>query len=583
MRASQAAFDLIIAEEVTSRATYERKYRRPEWPGASSGATVGIGYDLGQTDKKTIIADWRGRVSETMLAAMVSASGATGAAGRAATARIRSAVDIPWDVAIAVHKERVVPRWEARVIAALPNTDKLSGDSFGALLSLTFNRGPSFGMAGPRYQEMRNIKAHMKAEAFDRIPAEFRAMKRLWPNLAGLRKRRDTEAALFERGLSDASSDNSDETTWSESIMATWPKDNQAALIEFYGDPGAGAVAPQIITITPPFKMYYDGKLLSRLSFHKKAAPALLAALNKVWEYYGKNQAVIDSLGISKTAGTYNHRLIRGSSSKWSNHAYGAAIDINAEENGFNVAGNIPLPMIAAFKSEGARWGGDYSGRKDPMHFEFCSSGEPKRTFAQWLAHYKCPPTYSGAAPVAGAPHFDESVEIQVVQTRLKELGYHEVGEIDGRWGGRTAGAITAFKNDRHLVGLPVIDAALKAELQKAKDEAWVRPIAPERSEATADELAPKLPEVQAAKTAERLGFWGSIVAGFTTATTAVGNYISENVQWISSVKDFIISLPWPVWVGFGVGLTVLAYVISRKSGEAKDEATKAYQEGSRT
>lgn len=201
MRSSQAAFDLIVAEEVSSQATYTRKYRRPEWPGASSGATVGIGYDLGQTPKSTVISDWKGRVSDDMLDAMVSACGHTGAAGKAATRRIRNQVDIPWDVAIAVHKERVIPRWEAKVEAALPNTDKLSPDCFGALLSLTFNRGPSFNQSGERYREMRAIKAHMAAQAFDEIPGEFRSMKRLWPNLAGLRRRRDTEAKLFEKGL----------------------------------------------------------------------------------------------------------------------------------------------------------------------------------------------------------------------------------------------------------------------------------------------------------------------------------------------------------------------------------------------
>lgn len=204
MRSSKAAFDLIVEEEVSSRATYEKKYRRPEWPGASSGATVGIGYDLGQTGRDTIRSDWEGRVSASMLNAMLSASGATGAAGKTMTARVRNQIDIPWDVALAVHEECVIPRWEARVAKALPNTDRLSADCFGALLSLTFNRGPSFSNSGDRYREMRNIKAHMASGNFGAIPNEFRAMKRLWPNLKGLLRRRDREAALFQRGLAAA-------------------------------------------------------------------------------------------------------------------------------------------------------------------------------------------------------------------------------------------------------------------------------------------------------------------------------------------------------------------------------------------
>lgn len=198
---SDRAFNLIVVEEVSSQAVYTKKYRRPEWPGASSGATVGIGYDLGQTARETIRKDWEGRVSASMLDAMMGASGYTGQAGKIATGSIKSLVDIPWETAIAVHRECVLPRWETTTRKHLPNCDKLSGDSFGALVSLTFNRGPSFSNAGERYREMRAIKDHMAAQRFGSIPAEFRSMKRLWPDLPGLQKRRDREAEMFRDGL----------------------------------------------------------------------------------------------------------------------------------------------------------------------------------------------------------------------------------------------------------------------------------------------------------------------------------------------------------------------------------------------
>lgn len=153
--------------------------------------------------------------------------------------------------------------------------------------------------------------------------------------------------------------------------MANWPRDVQSELIKFYGDPGNGEVAKQLVRVVPPFQMYYDGRPLKSISFHKKAAPALKAALDEIWEHYGRNQAVIDRLGISKCAGTYNPRKVRGGNN-WSSHAFGAAIDFNAAENGFNMKSTIPQPVIDAFKRQGARWGGDYRGRKDPMHFEFC-------------------------------------------------------------------------------------------------------------------------------------------------------------------------------------------------------------------
>lgn len=157
--------------------------------------------------------------------------------------------------------------------------------------------------------------------------------------------------------------------------MGKWPADNQSALLKFYGTPGP-EVERQLVSVVPPFQMYYEGQPIKSIRFHKKAAAALKAALDEIWDHYGHDQRKIDALGISKYAGAYNPRKIRGSATKWSNHAYGAAIDLNAEDNGFGRGhGNIPQPVIDAFKRQGARWGGDYRGRTDPMHFEFCDGG----------------------------------------------------------------------------------------------------------------------------------------------------------------------------------------------------------------
>lgn len=405
--------------------------------------------------------------------------------------------------------------------------------------------------------------------------------------------------------------------------MTRWPKDNQIALIKFYGDPGTSEVAHQLVKVTPPFKMYYDGKLLNTLSFHKKAAPALLAALNKVWDYYGRNQTTINKLGMSKTAGTYNPRKVRGSATKWSNHAYGAAIDINAEQNGFHVVGNIPLVMIAAFKSEGARWGGDYKGRKDPMHFEFCESGEPKRSFEEWLVALgvKEKPTTTKVKTVsvsvaAEMPLMDFASEmpkpvvtpkpasavlvadqiergdpeIFSIQSRLKAMMYNP-GGLDGVWGGMTAGAISGFINDRHIsLNSPTsadefndIKDELKAALAVAESARFTRPIAPERALATPEELAPKMQEVEASIKVERLGFWGSIAAGFSATLTGIAKFFQDATEWLSPIKDFVGDLPWPVWVGGALMLSGALYYISVKGGQAKNAATQAYQEGTRT
>lgn len=209
---SKEAFDLIVQEEVSSQQAYEAKYRHPEWPGGNSGVTIGIGYDLRFSTVEQMRADWGPHLPPAMIAALEPACAANGNSGqqgedaRALAHRLKASVDVPWDAAMRVFAERDMPKWSNIVANALPNADKLSPDSFGALVSLTYNRGASFNRSESRYAEMRNIKVHMTESDFGKIPAELRSMKRLWPDLRGLRDRRDHEAQLFERGLTAQSS-----------------------------------------------------------------------------------------------------------------------------------------------------------------------------------------------------------------------------------------------------------------------------------------------------------------------------------------------------------------------------------------
>lgn len=72
----------------------------------------------------------------------------------------------------------------------------------------------------------------------------------------------------------------------------------------------------------------------------------------------------------------YAYRAIRGQSSGYSNHASGTAIDINAPKHPLGASGTFTAAQTAAIRKQlerydGAlRWGGDYNGRKDEMHFE---------------------------------------------------------------------------------------------------------------------------------------------------------------------------------------------------------------------
>lgn len=200
----QAALDLIIEQEVTDAATYRKKYQHFDWPGGSSGPTVGIGYDCGYCKPAEIRRDWTGILTEAQIAVLVSASGLTHGKAAAWVKAHKRDITITWEQAVRQLSEREIPKWEGRLAEAVPNVRLLPEDSYGALLSLAYNRGCSFALAGDRYTEMRAIRAHMAAQSFALIPAEIRSMKRLWRGTdvgRGLCDRRDAESALFQKGL----------------------------------------------------------------------------------------------------------------------------------------------------------------------------------------------------------------------------------------------------------------------------------------------------------------------------------------------------------------------------------------------
>lgn len=199
---SEEADALIINEETGGQAYYNATERHPTWPGGASGVTIGNGYDLGYSTPAQIAADWGSFLASQALPALQSVAGIHGSSAQSHAHELHW-ITVPWDAAMAVYHKKDLPKWTTIVRQHLPNCDKLNGDCFGALVSLAFNRGASFDNTGERYTEMRNIKSHMVSLEFEKIPAEFLAMRRLWPVDGDLWKRRGHEAALFQRGLTN--------------------------------------------------------------------------------------------------------------------------------------------------------------------------------------------------------------------------------------------------------------------------------------------------------------------------------------------------------------------------------------------
>lgn len=350
----------------------------------------------------------------------------------------------------------------------------------------------------------------------------------------------------------------------------TFPKDTMAAKIAFYGDPrGVNGVNPKwfadnIVKVTPPYKMFYAGKPIKTISFHKKCAPALKAALDEIWDACNHDQKIIEKNGMHEFGGSFNYRLIRGSGNL-SNHSFGIAIDINVTGNELGkTKGDMPKFAIAAFKRQGFKWGGDYSGRKDWMHFEAVFSGVKPSTLFEPAEPPEAGVDDGDASTVddAGVSADEDTPnekELQTVrpvtgnpavldiQKRLKAMKYNP-GGIDGLWGGMTAGALTGFLTDRNKripaptsldTLAPVLDE-IKDELSEAESEdpPFTRPVSDARANADQKKIEEAAPEVVPVKRNFLVTVWGSIVAFFAAAWDTIASTFGNLFGFVTDHKD---------------------------------------------
>lgn len=194
---SPAAFELIVRHETGGRARYDRLYQRPVWPGRASGATIGIGYDLGHATPPVIRADWTLHPQRDRLP---QASGVTGQAAKPVTKAMQDVIT-RWPLAEDVFRctsvinyYRITERTFGKHFSGLrPNAQ-------GALVSLVYNRGGS--MSGDKRRDMRAIRDKcLPAQDYACIGANLRAMTWVWTGTdieQGMRVRRHDEARLAE-------------------------------------------------------------------------------------------------------------------------------------------------------------------------------------------------------------------------------------------------------------------------------------------------------------------------------------------------------------------------------------------------
>lgn len=158
------------------------------------------------------------------------------------------------------------------------------------------------------------------------------------------------------------------------------------------------------------------------------------------------------------------------------------------------------------------------------------------------------------------------TLSVREVQARLKALGYHEVGQVDGQVGPRTRAAILAFRDDNSLPLVPIIDVALTEALAKAEP----RPVAPER--------AAGVPEGSRIVTAANaqvglgvLGAGGSVAGQIVPALTQAeeARDTAERVLDLVGLADALqTALPW---IGAAVFIGVIFYALKARNARIED------------
>lgn len=170
------------------------------------------------------------------------------------------------------------------------------------------------------------------------------------------------------------------------------------------------------------------------------------------------------------------------------------------------------------------------------------------------------------AAPVdIGGVVVDDGLsagEVRAVQQRLRDLGYSEVGRVDGLWGPRSTAAVSAFQS---TVGLPVT-GALDKTTAAALTTSGPRPVAKERAEVTAKDLR------EAGDKTAKASWWSKLWAwllGAPTLAVGVAQQTDAASGYLATAKTLLGDVPGFVWVALLVGVAIALYVQAQRTETA--------------
>ena len=161
--------------------------------------------------------------------------------------------------------------------------------------------------------------------------------------------------------------------------MNTWPL--QSECLKLFGNPSTSKFErTHIVRVRTPYKLWMGDLEIKRIAMNKICAESILNILEQIQYYYNNDYSAMERAGVTDFGGAWNVRTMRGSSSL-SMHAYGLAIDLNADRNPLCIKpGKLKdsftedHPVVQMFRQEGWVWGGPWT-RPDGMHFQAARVG----------------------------------------------------------------------------------------------------------------------------------------------------------------------------------------------------------------
>lgn len=195
---SKKGVDEIIYSEVGGEAYYNKYLQKPTLPPGYSTITFGFGLDAryySPGEIKMMLDACCHSLSQAAKQQLINCGGISRSKSQSILSSL-SWIRIPFNESKCMFEKFTLPDYAKKTLKTYPGLDKLHPNAQAAMVSLIFNRGENISPSSSRRREMFNIKNHIKNKDYQSIANELYSMKRLWPNIRGLRLRRDREAKL---------------------------------------------------------------------------------------------------------------------------------------------------------------------------------------------------------------------------------------------------------------------------------------------------------------------------------------------------------------------------------------------------